>query len=216
MTLFVILADQLGGYFRRRIVVYAVVVALFGLGLVSGGIAVSVVQDESRHELSGFVEGYLAHTATASETQWSSSLTRNVMQEMLQGAGLPWILGLTVLGAPLILALVFLKGFALGFTIVFLFDELSYRGILLMFAGIVPHSLLKIPALLLASGAALTFALATAKILVGRQSEKGVWTQLAATTTLAVAAALFIATGTWIQEVISPILIETIAGYIRG
>lgn len=215
MTLIGFLAGQLGLYFRRRIVVYAVVIAIFGLGIVSGGIAVNVVENESRQELSGFVDGYLAHVATTDETHSGSSVRPMMMREVFQAAGLPWILGLTILGAPLLLALVFLKGFSLGFTLIFIFDELSYRGLLLTFAGILPHSLFKIPALLLASGASITFALAAGKTLTGRQNEKGVGAQLITTTLLTAGAAFMVMIGTWIQEGVSPILIGMLADYIR-
>lgn len=201
-------------YFRRRAVIYALVLALFGLGSVVGGIAVGVVHDESRADLSAFLQGYLGHVGGG--TDEVAPVASSAVPETLRGAALPWLLGLTILGAPVVLALVFLRGFALGFTLVFLFDELSLRGVLLAFVGVLPQSLFAVPAVLLASGAAVTFSLGALKLLTGRRSESGVFSQFATATLLSAIAAVMIACSVWVQGNVSPVLIETFSGYIRA
>ncbi len=211
-----IVGTQFLEYFRSRIVIYALVVALFGLGCVAGGIAVGVIHDESRAELSAFLDGYLVYVGGASDEAAPQSTAGAVLPQALRGALLPWLLGLTILGAPVILALVFLRGFALGFTLVFLFDQLSFRGLLLAFVGILPQSLFAIPAVFLASGAAVTFSLGAVKLLAGRRHEGGIFSQLATATLLTLIAAGMIACSVWVQGNVSPVLIETFSGYIRA
>lgn len=210
-----VLGGQVMEYFRRRVVIFALVLAIFGLGIVAGGIAVGVVQDDSRIELSRFVDGYLAHVSSAPLGQSDGEARSFMIQEVLRGAMLPWLLGLSVIGAPVILALIFLRGFALGFTLMFLFEELSYRGLLLAFAGILPQALIGVPGVLLAGGACIAFSLGAAKVLTGRRDEASVYSQAATATILTLAAATLILCSTWIQGNVSPVLVETVSGYVR-
>ena len=46
--------------------------------------------------------------------------------------------GLTVIGAPVVLGIVFLRGFVLGFTIGFIIDELYVRGLILSLSSVLP------------------------------------------------------------------------------
>ena len=60
------------------------------------------------------------------------------MGDHLKTLGLMWILGLSIIGIPLILILIFLKGLVIGFTVGFLVSQLSWRG--LWFAFVVGGS----------------------------------------------------------------------------
>lgn len=181
-----------------------------------GGIAVSLVDSESRSELVSFVDLYLARVGTGPMGLEEGNLQGFVLQEVLKGAALPWLLGLSLVGAPAVLALLFLRGFALGFTVVFLFEQLSYRGLLLAFVGILPQTMLGVPGLLLAAGAAITFAVGASKVLSGRRVDGSVYSQLATATLLTLCASVLIALSCWIQGNVSPILVETLVGYIRA
>ncbi|MGB9826737.1 MAG: stage II sporulation protein M, partial [Desulfofundulus sp.] len=70
-----------------------------------------------------------------------------------------YVLGLTFMGIPVILVMVFLKGFVMGFTVAFLNYDLAWRGLLLVLACIIPQNLLYLPALLAGSVASLSFAI---------------------------------------------------------
>lgn len=65
--------------------------------------------------------------------------------------------GITVIGIPVIVVMLFMRGLILGFTIGFIFSHSSVRGLLFALASIVPHSLVIIPALLLSSVASISF-----------------------------------------------------------
>lgn len=68
-----------------------------------------------------------------------------------------YLLGLTVIGTPAILGLLFARGFSLGFTVGFLTKEKAGEGIIIALTSVVPQNILLIPAVYMASVAALSF-----------------------------------------------------------
>ena len=65
--------------------------------------------------------------------------------------------GVTVIGIPVIVVMLFMRGLILGFTIGFIFSHSSFRGLFFALTAVVPHNLFIIPALLLASVASISF-----------------------------------------------------------
>lgn len=206
--------EHLDDYFRRRAVIYALVVALLGAGLTAGALAVGQLSEADHGELSSFLKEYVRRAESPGQRNLPREKEDGVLVNVARGAVVPWLLGLTIIGAPLALVLVFLRGFAVGFTLKFLVDELSFRGALLGLLSVAPHSLLTVSGLCLASGAALTFALSAAKVLAGRGDREGVLGHFAASTLLSAAAASMIAGGTWIQAHVTPVLVELAANWI--
>jgi stage II sporulation protein M len=70
-----------------------------------------------------------------------------------------WLLGLTVIGAPFVLVLDFLKGVLIGFSFGVLIQTYGWKGMLFALAAVAPGNLLVLPALLLASVSSVAFAL---------------------------------------------------------
>jgi len=68
-----------------------------------------------------------------------------------------WFLGLTIIGMPIILGVVFLKGFSLGFTISFLVKEKAMSGVLISILSILPQNLVFIPLLIIWSVVGINF-----------------------------------------------------------
>lgn len=207
--------EALFEYLQRRLVVYAVAAAVFGFGLAAGGVAVGHVDERDAAELSTYLNGYVRQ-ATASPGALAAPAGPGLTLDSVgRGALLPFVLGLTVIGSPFILALLFLRGFALGFTLAFLVREYSYKGVLLATASILPQSLFSVPAALLAAGASLTFALAAAKIMLGKRDEGTAITHgILCLICIAVASSLF-ALAAWVQGSVTPVLVELVARYAR-
>lgn len=74
-----------------------------------------------------------------------------------------WFLGLTIIGMPIILGVVFLKGFSLGFTVSFLVKEKAVSGVLISILSILPQNLVFIPLLIIWSVVGINFTIYIAK-----------------------------------------------------
>jgi stage II sporulation protein M len=62
-----------------------------------------------------------------------------------------WIVGLTVVGIPIILIIDIFKGFTLGFTIAFIINSMGVKGLWMSLIGVIPQNIIYIPCLIIAS-----------------------------------------------------------------
>ena len=69
-----------------------------------------------------------------------------------------YLCGLTVIGMPVIAGLLFIRGFALGFTAGFIIAQRGCPGILLAAVALLPQNLILVPVLVVASALAAGFA----------------------------------------------------------
>lgn len=113
-----------------------------------------------------------------------------------------WFLGLTIIGMPIILGVVFLKGFSLGFTISFLVKEKAVSGVLISILSILPQNLVFIPLLIIWSvvGINFTFSIARGRSGSGIPLSKG----LISYTLLMLISLVIVLTGSFIEAYLSP------------
>lgn len=207
------LKSRVAEYFRERIVIYALVISLFAIGFSVGAAGVGSVDVAARGELSEFVASYVEQAAAGGLEPVPSGAAR-LLAELVRGALIPWILGLSVIGVPIALGLVFLRGFAVGFTVRLLIEEYSLNGALLGLVSVLPHGLFGVFGLCLAAGAALTFAVGASKLLLGRAAGESVFGHLATATLLCAVAGSCIAVGAWIQGNVTPVLVGLAARWL--
>jgi len=69
-----------------------------------------------------------------------------------------WFLGASVIGSPLAIGLLFYKGFTLGFSIALLLTNNALNGFIIILLTVIPQNIILIPAFLLATYWALSFA----------------------------------------------------------
>jgi stage II sporulation protein M len=129
------------------------------------------------HKVTGLETGVKTHLSELVDNflyindteNWSShSIFINAFVNQAKTVLAIWFLGLTVIGVPLILVVVFLRGFALGFTVSFLCHEKAGTGILISFLSVLPQNLFYIPFLIIWAVIAVNFSL---YILRGRKNE---------------------------------------------
>lgn len=90
--------------------------------------------------------------------QRGAQLLRAALAANLRTVAAVWLAGLVVIGIPLALVVVMVRGFAIGFTVGFLASEAGWRGVVFSVGAVLPHNLLAVPALWAAAVAALSFA----------------------------------------------------------
>lgn len=146
---------------RQNWPAYIIVLSVFALGLVGGAFGVQKLQVDQARELSLYLDRFLQQAGMlevdSSKALWSV-LYNDIMIILTV-----YLLGLTVIGIPVMLGIVFTRGFVLGFTIGFLSREKSVQGVILTFVAILPQNIFLIPALLFGGVASLSFALLLAR-----------------------------------------------------
>ena len=134
-------------------VIYLTLCCVLLAGIVFGVIGVSALGNTKSKELTDFFNNLLLQQPQTVDAGFIKQLARDYFIMM---AGI-WVLGLTVIGTPLVYLIVFTRGFILGFTIAFILSVKKMIGLGLIVFTIVFPSLLAVPCLLLAAGLATIF-----------------------------------------------------------
>lgn len=136
--------------------VYLFVGLCFLAGVIFGSLGVDLLNPDQHTALGEFVNKGLA--GYADELDFTMT-TKQALFKNLYNLAKIFGLGLTVIGLPLILAIIFTRGFVLSFTVVFLIQEKAWRGGLMAVLAVLPPNLLSLPAYILAAVIGINFSL---------------------------------------------------------
>jgi stage II sporulation protein M len=147
---------RLGEHLQSNWWVYLFVSLCFLIGVVFGATGVKSLNQDQQTALLEFVNQGLSGLAGDYDPSVTASqaLFKNIynLLKIL-------VLGLTVIGFPVILAIIFTRGFVLGFTVAFMIQEKAFQGVLLALLTIVPPNLIALPAYFLSAVMAINFSL---------------------------------------------------------
>lgn len=131
-------------HIRQRWLAYAIACLVLVIGTVSGAITVRAVTFHQKQDLIGYINTYFE---TMMVGKLEAATWQSVVWMNLQTVILMWLCGLIVFGVPVIIGIIFARGFVIGFSVGFLVDELGLKGFLFAMASIIPHNLVVVPAL---------------------------------------------------------------------
>lgn len=140
---------------RRFVHLYIFVSILFVVGVICGAILVNSLTFEQQEELSrqvGQVFGSAQGPIEPSDF-W------HALWMYWRWIMIIAVLGISIIGFPLVLAVDFVKGVLVGFAVGTLVSQYSWKGAVVALAAIAPQNMIAIPFLLMASVASIAFAL---------------------------------------------------------
>lgn len=195
-------------YFRQRLPILLTVAFLFLLGVAFGSIAVRTLSQAQASDLRAYLDQFFASfPQELATTNRQAVAWRGVVDNIIKISGLVWVLGMTIIGVPLIFGIVFVRGFVLGFTVGFIISEMKLDGIVVATASLLPHNILLVPALILASTTAISFAVAAVQTLMGT-AKNNIINQFMATTIIITAASGLLALASLVEMYITPVLMQ--------
>lgn len=145
-------------YLREHQSLYLFTTVLFAMGVIFGAVIVNSLELEQKQELIGFLHYFFDHMERGGIAEPSLHFWQSFAY-YLKTVGIMWMLGLSIIGLPLILLLLFLKGLVVGFTVGFLVDQLQWQGVTFSLLGVLPQNMLVIPALLIVGVGGISFSL---------------------------------------------------------
>ncbi len=200
----------LAGHVRQNLRVYGVVLACFITGTLVGAIGVGLLSSSQEVELASYLNILLAGIA---ETKIdASAMARSAVMNNWMAIFWLWLLGMTVVGAPVVLAIIFLRGFVIGFTVGFLVQKRAFQGFLLSLFTVLPQNLLVLPAMLVSAVAAVTFSWWLVKGRTGVRPTS-LFQQFSAYTLLIACMGIVASVGGLVEAYLSPVLLQLIAVY---
>lgn len=106
-----------------------VIFVIFLLGLIFGSIYITILKDSEKTTIMNSVNSYfLSLDKLTFDTQleiFKDSLISNLLYFVLM-----WLLGISAIGMPIIIIMIFFKSFVLGFSISSIFAKYGFKGIL--------------------------------------------------------------------------------------
>src|SRR5699024_2793333 len=131
-------------YFQQYQSIYIFIGVLFLMGVIFGSVFVNNLSLSKKEKLFYYLIYYFNQVSTGKVIN-KTEIFKSSFWQNIQLLGLIWILGISMIGFPIVFILLFLKGIIIGFTVGFLLSEMGMNGIAIVFASIFPQNILFIP-----------------------------------------------------------------------
>ncbi|HHT02440.1 MAG TPA: stage II sporulation protein M [Firmicutes bacterium] len=136
---------------------YVFTTLLAAVGIAFGALAVEALGAGQKLELIEYLQGFLGSLELTDNGYNPLAALAFALGMNLKTIAAIWFLGLTVVGAPMVALVVFLRGFLIGFSVGLLVSEMGFSGILIALTAVLPHNLLAVPVLIMAATSAFGF-----------------------------------------------------------
>ncbi len=150
--------QALQSYFWDNLGLYITAIVFFSLGIGLGVFSTGILQETQVRELKEYLDIFL-YGLSAQAPLEPLEIVRNSLNQNMKLFFLLWLFGITMLGIPAAFIILGLKGFTLGFTLSFIFQQFSYSGLLFAVGALLPQNVFIIPVFLTAGVACLSFSL---------------------------------------------------------
>lgn len=194
--------------------IYFFVCMFFIIGISAGAFTVKTLADYQKQELISYMKSFfqiLSNKPIDGLSVLKQSLINN-----LQTATFIWILGITVVGVPLILLLIAIRGLIIGFTVGFLVEQLGVKGILFSFISVFPQNLVIIPSIIVIAVMGIGFS----KMIIRNKFNKSYNTsnntfkQFILYSTINAFIFTFIIAGCIIEAYVTPVFMKILSSYM--
>ncbi|WP_028561361.1 stage II sporulation protein M [Paenibacillus pinihumi] len=189
---------------KDQLSLYIFVGVLFIVGVVFGVVMAGALTLEQQQDLTGDVEHFVKLLDAGLGPDKAASFWDRAWfhtKWML----LIWLLGLTVIGMPMLLVLDFLKGVLVGFSMGLLIGQHAWIGAFFWFISVAPQNILIVPALLIASVGGISFAVHFIKVRL-LQNSGSLTHSFAAHTLTAIGMLAVLWVAAWFEAYVSPLI----------
>mgnify|MGYP001158988786 CR=1 FL=1 len=145
-------------HFREYSSIYLFVIVLFLMGVIFGAVIVNSLSFTQKEDLFYYLSQFFGQAADG-EFNAPKDLFIQSFFHNSKFIGLIWILGISIIGLPIILIMLFIKGVTVGFTVGFLVNQMGWNGFLLSFVSILPQNLIIIPVFIIMAALSVMFSL---------------------------------------------------------
>ncbi|MDT2045579.1 stage II sporulation protein M [Priestia flexa] len=201
-------------HLRDNSSIYLFVTVLFLMGIIFGAIVVNSLTVDQKEDLYFYLNRFFGLVKTG-EVATSTEMFQQSFFHNVKYLGLIWILGIAIIGLPVVLILLFIKGMVIGFTVGFLVNRMGLSGFALSFVSVMPQNIFLIPAFLILTTASVAFSLK----LIRQQFFKGAKEQVAAAffrySGILVGVFVLIACASLIEGYVSPTLMKTMMSLVN-
>ncbi|SDC37849.1 stage II sporulation protein M [Paenibacillus sp. UNCCL117] len=150
-------------YWKEHLSLYVFIGVIFITGVVFGAIMVGALSLEQKQEITRYLSNFFSMVDQGELNGDVTASFRDTLALHMKWVLIIWLLGMSVIGLPLILILDFLKGVLIGFTVGYMVGTLSWKGLLFALVSVVPQNLIVIPVFIVCSVTAVAFSVRLVK-----------------------------------------------------
>lgn len=129
---------------------YVFITVLFLMGVIFGAVLVNSLSFSQKEDLYYYLSQFFGQVSDGEVATTNEMFTQSVLHNF-KYISMIWILGISIIGLPIILILLFLKGMVIGFTVGFLVNQMGWSGFLLSFGSILPQNIFIVPVFIIIS-----------------------------------------------------------------
>jgi len=196
-------------HFREHSSIYFFVVVLFLMGVIFGAIVVNSLTFSQKEDLAYYLSQFFGEVSNgkvaASKDVFAQSLFDNS-----KFIGMMGILGISIIGLPVILIVLFMKGLVIGFTVGFLVNQMGWNGFLLSFVSVLPQNFIIIPVFIITATVAVSISLKMIRRQFMKKISEPILPLLGRYALVFVVAGLFLVIAALFEAYISPSLMKTV------
>ena len=200
-------------YFREHSSIFLFIVVLFLMGVIFGAIVVNSMSITQKEDLFYYLSQFFGQVSDGTVTEDNDLFLQSFFHNS-KFIGLMWILGISIIGLPIILILLFLKGMVVGFTVGFLVSQMGWKGFLLAFASILPQNLIIIPVFILMAAFSVIFSMRMIKRQFMKKYAQPIMPFFKRYIIALIVAVLFISAASGVEAYLSPWLMKSIISSI--
>ena len=135
---------------------YMFLIFFASIAMLSGIIFFFILSDSDKTNAKDLIANFFTNIKNNDSLNYTSSLF-NSLTNNISFSLVIWILGISIIGFPIIVLLLFLKCFVLGFSISTIIAKYGFKGILKAILYIFPHQVISVIILILLSFYAMSF-----------------------------------------------------------
>lgn len=159
----------LSQHVREHAIIFVFITILFLTGVIFGAVIVNGMNFSQKQDLFFYLERFFNFTINEQGIDrtliWQESFFYHI-----KFLGILGVLGLSIIGLPIIWILIFIKGLVIGFSVGFVVSQLGSEGLLFASLSIIPHNLIIVPVYLIAGSLTMIFSLLLFKKIFSRGS----------------------------------------------
>ncbi|GAA0346847.1 stage II sporulation protein M [Bacillus carboniphilus] len=142
-------------HLKQHSSMYLFVTILFLMGIVFGAIVVNSLSFSQKEDLFYYLNQFFGQVGNYDSSTGREMFFQSLWHH-LKMIFIITILGVSIIGVPIILVILFIKGVVIGFTVGFLVYKMSWDGFLLSFVSVLPQNLIIVPVLIMMAVMAIT------------------------------------------------------------
>jgi stage II sporulation protein M len=194
---------------REHSSIFLFIVVLFLMGVIFGAIVVNSMSITQKEDLFYYLSQFFGQVSDGKVADDHDLFFQSFFHNS-KFIGLMWVLGISIIGLPVILILLFIKGMVVGFTVGFLVSQMGWSGFMLAFVSILPQNLIIIPVFLLMAALSVIFSLRMIKKQFMKKYAQPIMPFFERYIFAFLAAVVFITAASGIEAYLSPWLMKTI------